>query len=296
VGEVPRSLIEIAIEPAANARSRLLAALTQLATADRAFGFSYDAETGQTILKCVDEVQLAAKVERLQRDFGLSFDVGAPRVAYRERLTRVVEIDCTHKKQAGSTSEFARVRLRFEPLLEDSDLVFTNGDADLSVPLEYISSIERGIEATSQNGVLAGFPLIEFKATLIGGAYHEIDSNALAFEIATRAAFLELKRQGAVELVEPVMDIEVNVPAALTDAVMNSLRKRRMRNMQRLESGGRETLQAIVPLASLIGYREALREWSNGSATFAMTFRAYEPVPSGPSDDPLSPLSVALKA
>jgi elongation factor G len=295
VGEVPLSLIEVAIEPAANDRSRLLAALTQLATADRAFGFSYDAESGQTILKCVDEVQLAAKIERLRRDFGLSFDVSAPQVAYRERLTRAIEVDCTHKRQAGSIGEFARVRLRFEPLSEGSDLVFANGDAALSVPLDYVSSIERGIEASSQNGVLAGFPLIEFKATLLGGAYHEIDSNALAFEVATRAAFREVKRQGAVELVEPVMDIEVSVPVALTDAVMNSLSKRRMRNMQRSESGGRETLQAIVPLANLIGYREALHEWSNDSATFAMTFRAYEPVPSGPSDDPLSSM-VALKA
>ena len=284
--EFPAPVIEIAIEPKSKAdQEKLGVALQKLAAEDPSFSVSTDLESGQTILKGMGELHLDIKVDILRRTYKVDANVGAPQVAYRETIGKKVEIDYTHKKQTGGTGQFARVKLIFEPLEPGSGYQFESTIVGGSVPKEYIPGVTKGIESCKDNGLLAGFPVIDFKATLIDGAYHDVDSSVLAFEIASRAAFRELRERGAPKLLEPIMKVEVLTPDEYLGDVIGDLNSRRGQIQGTDQRGNAQVVQAFVPLANMFGYVNNLRGMSQGRAQFTMTYDHYEAVPQHVADE-----------
>jgi len=278
--EFPEPVIEVAIEPKTKAdQEKMGAALARLAQEDPSFRVSVDQESGQTILKGMGELHLDIKVDILRRTHKIEANIGAPQVAYRETLTKKVEIDYTHKKQTGGSGQFARVKIIFEPVPAGEGFTFENEIVGGSIPKEFIPGVEKGLNASRENGVLAGFPLIDFKATLIDGAYHEVDSNVLTFEIASRAAFRELKERKAVKLLEPVMKVEVVTPDEFMGGVIGDLNARRGQVQGTDQRGNAQVITAMVPLANMFGYVNNLRSMSQGRASYSMQFDHYEDVP-----------------
>jgi elongation factor G len=278
--EFPDPVIEIAIEPKTKAdQEKMGMALQRLAQEDPSFRVSTDSESGQTILKGMGELHLDIKVDILKRTYKVEANVGAPQVAYRETLTKPVTIDYTHKKQTGGSGQFARVKIEFEPLEAGGGFVFENKVVGGSVPKEFIPSVEKGLKSQKESGILAGFPVIDFKATLIDGAYHEVDSNALTFDIAARAAFRELAEKKAAKLLEPVMKVEVVTPEEFLGGVIGDLNSRRGQVHGTDTRGNAQVVTAMVPLANMFGYINTLRSMSQGRAQYTMQFDHYETVP-----------------
>jgi elongation factor G len=289
--EFPEPVIEIAIEPKSKAdQEKLGVALGKLAAEDPSFRVSTDQESGQTILKGMGELHLDIKVDILRRTYKVDANIGAPQVAYREKLGKGVKIDYTHKKQTGGTGQFARVIINFEPTEPGTGFVFESGIVGGSIPKEYIPGVVKGLESSKENGLLAGFPVIDFKATLIDGAFHDVDSSVLAFEIATRAAFRELLEKGDPRLLEPVMKVEVVTPEDYLGSVIGDLNSRRGMIQGQDMRGNATIVNAMVPLANMFGYVNTLRSFSQGRASFSMQFSHYEEVPRAVSQEVLAKL------
>ena len=284
--EFPAPVIEIAVEPKTKAdQEKLGVALAKLASEDPSFTVSTDHESGQTILKGMGELHLDIKIDILKRTYKVEANIGAPQVAYRESLGRKVDIDYTHKKQTGGTGQFARVMITFEPGEPGSGFVFENSIVGGAVPKEYIPGVEKGLNSAKDNGLLAGFPLIDFKATLTDGKFHDVDSSVLAFEIASRAAFKELREKGGPKLLEPIMAVEVVTPEEYLGSVIGDLNGRRGMIQGQDMRGNATVVNAFVPLANMFGYVNTLRGMSQGRAQFTMQYDHYEPVPQHVADE-----------
>jgi elongation factor G len=279
--EFPEPVIEIAIEPKSKAdQEKLGVALSKLAAEDPSFRVSTDLESGQTILKGMGELHLDIKVDILRRTYKVDANIGAPQVAYRETLTRKTEIDYTHKKQTGGTGQFARVKIVAEPNEAGKGYQFESKIVGGAVPKEYIPGVEKGLDSVMNSGPLAGFPVVDVKVQLIDGAYHDVDSSALAFEIASRAAFREAMQKGGAVLLEPIMKVEVVTPEDYTGSVIGDLTGRRGQIQGQDMRGNAIVINAMVPLANMFGYVNTLRSFSQGRANFTMQFDHYEQVPS----------------
>jgi elongation factor G len=284
--EFPEPVIEIAVEPKTKGdQEKMGQALARLATEDPSFRVSVDHESGQTVIKGMGELHLEIIVDRMKREFKVDANVGAPQVAYRETITRVSEVDYTHKKQTGGSGQFARVKIRFEPQEPGFGFEFKSAVVGGNVPKEYIPGVEKGIKGSLDNGVLAGFPVIDFRAVLYDGAYHDVDSSVLAFEIAARAAFKEGIMKAAPKLLEPVMKVEVVTPRDYMGDVIGDLNSRRGRITGQDQRGNAEVINAMVPLANMFGYVNTLRSMSQGRAQYTMHFDHYEQVPQAVADE-----------
>ncbi|MEY4879014.1 MAG: elongation factor, partial [Pseudomonadota bacterium] len=282
----PEPVIELAIEPKTKAdQEKMGMALARLAQEDPSFRVSTDVESGQTILKGMGELHLDIKVDILRRTYKVDANVGAPQVAYRETLSKAVTVLYTHKKQTGGSGQFAEVKIEFEPLEPGSGFVFENDVVGGSIPKEFIPSVEKGLKVQKESGLLAGFPVIDFKATLVDGKYHEVDSNALTFEIASRAAFRELGTRGAVKLLEPIMKVEVVTPDEYFGEVIGDLNSRRGQVQGTDTRGNAQVIEAMVPLANMFGYVNTLRSKTQGRAQYTMQFDHYEQVPQAVADE-----------
>jgi elongation factor G len=278
--EFPDPVIEIAIEPKSKAdQEKLGVALAKLAAEDPSFRVSTDQESGQTILKGMGELHLDIKVDILKRSYKVDANIGAPQVAYRERITKPVTIDYTHKKQTGGSGQFARVKIVAEPGEPASGFEFENKVVGGSVPKEFIPGVEKGLVSVLGSGVLAGFPVVDLKVRLIDGASHEVDSSALAFEIAARSALREALQKGGSVLLEPIMKVEVVTPEDYTGSIIGDLNSRRGQIQGQDMRGNANVINAMVPLANMFGYVNTLRSMSQGRATFTMQFDHYEQVP-----------------
>ena len=278
--EFPDPVIEIAIEPKSKAdQEKLGVALAKLVAEDPSFRVTTDQESGQTILKGMGELHLEIKVDILKRSYRVDANIGAPQVAYREKITKQVTVDYTHKKQTGGSGQFARVKIVAEPLPPAGGFAFENEVVGGTVPKEYIPGVEKGLESVLGSGVLAGFPVVDLKVTLIDGAYHDVDSSALAFEICARAALREALQKGSPVLLEPIMKVEVVTPEDYTGSVIGDLNSRRGQIQGQDMRGNANVVNAMVPLANMFGYVSNLRSMSQGRATFTMQFDHYEQVP-----------------
>ncbi len=284
--DFPDPVIEIAIEPKSKAdQEKLGVALAKLATEDPSFRVSTDQESGQTILKGMGELHLDIKVDILKRTYKVEANIGAPQVAYREKISRQVTKDYIHKKQTGGSGQFARIKIVCEPLPPGGGFMFENKVVGGNVPKEYVPGVEKGLESVLGSGVLAGFPVVDLKVTLIDGAYHDVDSSALAFEIAARAALKEALREAAPVLLEPIMKVEVVTPEEHTGAVIGDLNSRRGQIQGQDMRGNATVVNAMVPLANMFGYVNNLRSMSQGRATFTMQFDHYADVPRAIADE-----------
>jgi elongation factor G len=284
--DFPEPVIEIAIEPKSKAdQEKLGVALQKLASEDPTFRVSTDQESGQTILKGMGELHLDIKVDILRRTYKVDANIGQPQVAYRETLGRKTEIDYTHKKQTGGSGQFARIKLVFEPVEPGVGYSFENKTVGGSVPREFVPGVEKGLLSAKENGLLAGFPVIDFKATLIDGSSHDVDSSVLAFEIAARAAFRELRDKAHPKLLEPIMKVEVTTPEDYVGDVIGDLNSRRGMIQGTDQRGNAQVILAHVPLANMFGYVNTLRSMSQGRANFHMEYDHYEAVPQVVADE-----------
>ena len=278
--EFPDPVIEVSVEPKTKAdQEKLSVALGKLAAEDPSFQVGTDAETAQTIIKGMGELHLEIIVDRLKREFKVDANVGAPQVAYRETITSGADVDYTHKKQTGGSGQFARIKLKFEPGERGSGFVFESKIVGGNVPKEYIPGVEKGLKSSMETGVMAGFPMVDMMVTLYDGAYHDVDSSVMAFEIASRAAFREGANKAKPILLEPVMAVEVVTPEEYMGDIIGDLNSRRG-NISGMEPrANAQVINAMVPLATMFGYVNTLRSLSQGRAQFTMTFDHYEPVP-----------------
>ncbi len=282
--EFPEPVIEIAIEPKSKAdQEKLGVALAKLAAEDPSFRVSTDLESGQTILKGMGELHLDIKVDILRRTYKVDANIGAPQVAFREKITRSAEVDYTHKKQTGGTGQFARVKIVAEPAEPGTPFEFENEIVGGSVPKEFIPGVEKGLESVLNAGVLAGFPVVDLKVRLIDGKHHDVDSSALAFEIAARAALREALQMGKPVLLEPIMKVEVVTPEDYTGSVIGDLNSRRGQIQGQDMRGNANVINAMVPLMNMFGYVNNLRSMSQGRATFTMQFDHYAELPANVS-------------
>ena len=278
--EFPDPVIQIAIEPKTKGdQEKMGLALHRLAAEDPSFRVKTDEESGQTIIAGMGELHLDIIVDRMRREFKVEANVGAPQVAYRETITRTHEQDYTHKKQTGGTGQFARVKIVFEPNPEGEDFLFESKIVGGAVPKEYIPGVQKGIDSVMGSGPFAGFPMIGVKATLIDGAYHDVDSSVLAFEIASRACFKEAAPKLGVQLLEPIMKVEVVTPEDYVGNVIGDLNSRRGQIQGQESRGVAVVVNAMVPLANMFKYVDNLRSMSQGRAQYTMQFDHYEPVP-----------------
>ncbi|MEO0549321.1 MAG: elongation factor G [Pseudomonadota bacterium] len=288
----PDPVIEIAVEPKTKAdQEKMSAGLARLAAEDPSFQVESDHESGQTIMKGMGELHLDILVDRLKREFKVEANIGQPQVAYREALGKRADIDYTHKKQSGGTGQFARVKLRFEPLEPGSGFQFESEIVGGNVPKEYIPGVEKGLDMAKENGLLAGYPMTDFKAVLYDGAFHDVDSSVLAFEIAARAAFRELKSEGDPRLMEPVMKVEVVTPEDYMGDIIGDLNSRRGQIQGSEPRGNATAINAFVPLVNMFGYVSNLRGMSQGRAQFTMQFEHYAEVPKAEAQKLVSELA-----
>jgi len=282
----PEPVIEIAVEPKSKAdQEKMGLALARLAAEDPSFRVETDLESGQTIMKGMGELHLDILVDRMRREFKVEANIGAPQVAYRETISNAHEIDYTHKKQTGGTGQFARVKLQITPTEPGEGYSFESKIVGGAVPKEYIPGVEKGIKSVMDSGPLAGFPVIDFKVALVDGAFHDVDSSVLAFEIASRAAMREgLKKAGA-KLLEPIMKVEVVTPEEYTGGVIGDLTSRRGMVTGQDSRGNANVINAMVPLANMFGYINNLRSMTSGRAVFTMLFDHYDAVPENISQE-----------
>jgi elongation factor G len=284
--EFPNPVIEMKIEPKTKAdQEKMSMALSTMAIEDPSFRVSVDHESGETILKGMGELHLDIKVDILRRTYGVDANVGAPQVAYRETLVRATEVDYTHKKQTGGTGQFARVKLRIEPNETGKGNEFESEVVGGTVPKEYIPGVEKGINSVWESGVLIGFPMVDTKVTLYDGAFHEVDSSAIAFEIASRSALKEGCDKAGVKLLEPVMDVEVVTPGDFVGSVIGDINSRRGQIRNQEMRGNATVIRAYVPLANMFGYVSQLRSMSQGRASYTMQFAHYADVPRNVADE-----------
>jgi len=284
--EFPEPVIEVAVEPKSKAdQEKMGVALSRLAAEDPSFRVTSDNESGQTVIKGMGELHLEIIVDRMRREFKVEANVGAPQVAYRETISRNAEVDYTHKKQTGGSGQFARIKLSFEPGERGSGFVFENSVVGGSVPKEYIPGVEKGLGSAKETGTIVGFPVIDFKVTLTDGAYHDVDSSVMAFEIAARAAFKEGMQKSAPVLLEPVMKVEVVTPEEYMGDIIGDLNSRRGQVNGMDQRGNARVVEASVPLANMFGYVNTLRSMSQGRAQYTMQFDHYEPVPQAVADE-----------
>jgi elongation factor G len=284
--EFPEPVIEMAVEPKTKAdQEKMGLALAKLAAEDPSFYVSTDEESGQTIIKGMGELHLDIKVDILRRQHKIDVNVGAPQVAYRETITKSTEIDYTHKKQTGGTGQFARVKFIVEPGEENSGLVFESKIVGGAVPKEYLPGVEKGLNSVMTSGTIIGFPMVDVKVTLIDGAYHEVDSSAIAFEIASRAAFREAIQKAGPVLLEPVMKVEVVTPEEYLGGIIGDLNSRRGQIAGTTSRGNAQVVNAMVPLANMFGYVNNLRSMSQGRAAYTMLFDHYSEVPRNVADE-----------
>jgi elongation factor G len=273
-------LIEVEIAPRNESdRERLGLALAGLTAADGSLRVSTDAESGQIIIKGASELHLDRALDILKRTYNLELHIGAPQVAYRETISRRVTKDHTYKKLMGDSGQFARLKIVCEPLPPGSGFIFEDKVVGRNVPKEYVPGVEKGLESALGSGILAGFPVVDLKVTLIDGAHHDIDSSPLAFEIAARAALKEAMREAGPVLLEPVMQVAVLTPEEHAGVIISDVKTRRGEVQQRGKRDSAARILATVPLVTLFGYLNYLRSFSRGQATFEMQFSHYAPVP-----------------
>jgi elongation factor G len=278
--DFPDPVINLSIVPKTKAdQEKMAIALNTMAIEDPSFRVSVDQESGETILKGMGELHLDIKVDILKRTYGVEADVGQPQVAYRETLARPADIDYTHKKQSGGTGQFARVKLRLEPNETGKGNEFETEIVGGTVPKEYIPGVEKGVTSVWGNGVLIGFPIVDMKVTLYDGAFHEVDSSAIAFEIASRAAMKEGCEKGGIKILEPIMDVEVVTPGDFVGGIIGDINGRRGQIRDQQMRGNATVIRAYVPLANMFGYVSQLRSMSTGRASYTMQFAHYADVP-----------------
>jgi elongation factor G len=284
--EFPEPVIELSVEPKTKAdQEKMGVALNRLAREDPSFRVTSDAESGQTIIKGMGELHLEILVDRMKREFKVEANVGAPQVAYREYLKKPVDIDYTHKKQSGGTGQFGRVKVKLTPGERGSGFVFKDEIKGGNIPKEYIPAIEKGFRETAETGSLVGFPIIDFEVLLYDGAYHDVDSSALAFEICARGAMREAAQKSGITLLEPVMKVEVVTPEDYLGDVIGDMNSRRGQIQGTDTRGNAQTVEAMVPLANMFGYVNALRSFTQGRAQSSMQFSHYDEVPQNVADE-----------
>ena len=284
--DFPDPVIEVAVEPKTKGdQEKMGVALARLAQEDPSFQVASDPESGQTVIKGMGELHLEILVDRMRREFKVDANVGAPQVAYRETISQTSEIDYTHKKQTGGSGQFARIKLVFEPLEAGEGFVFESAITGGAVPREYIPGVEKGLRGSREVGVIAGFPVIDFKVTLIDGNSHDVDSSVLAFEIAARSAFREGLPKAKPQLLEPMMKVEVVTPEDYMGDIIGDLNSRRGSVSGMDQRGNARVITAMVPLANMFGYVNNLRSMSQGRAQYTMHFDHYERVPQAVADE-----------
>ena len=282
----PVPVIDISVEPRTKeAVEKMTLGLQKLAGEDPSLRLRTDQETGQTILSGMGELHLEIIIDRLRREYGVDCNIGAPQVAYRETISKPHTEIYTHKKQTGGSGQYAEVKIVFEPMERNGGVVFENKVVGGSIPKEYIPAVEKGIRVQADTGVLAGFPTVDFKYTLIDGKYHDVDSSALAFEIAAKACFREGMKKASPIILEPIMDVEVTTPQDHVGDVVGDLNRRRGQIQNQESSGSTIIVRALVPLKEMFGYISHLRSMTKGRASFTMQFHHYDPVPRNIADE-----------
>ncbi|MBD5401017.1 elongation factor G [bacterium] len=289
---VPEPVISIAVEPKTKADiEKMSLGLQALAKEDPSFRVSVDEESGQTILAGVGELHLEILVDRLLREFKVDVAVGEPRIAYRETFRKAITEEYTHKKQSGGSGQYAQVKIEFEPVEPGEGYSFENKIVGGAIPKEYIPGVEKGLKIAQQTGVLIGYPTVDFKATLVDGKYHEVDSNVLCFEIAARACFREAMKKASPKLLEPIMKLSVNTPEEYVGDIIGDLNSRRGQINGIETQFGNQQISAFVPLANLFGYVKTLRSLSQGRANPYMELSHYAEVPSNVADEVIKKLT-----
>ncbi|MDI2113482.1 elongation factor G [Commensalibacter nepenthis] len=284
--QFPVPVIDISVEPKTKeAVEKMTLALQKLAAEDPSLQLKTDQETGQTILSGMGELHLDIIIDRLRREYGVDANIGAPQVAYRETITQSHTETYTHKKQSGGAGQFAEVKIIFEPTERNDGIVFENKIVGGSVPKEYIPAVDKGIRNQASSGVLAGFPTVDFKFTLVDGKYHDVDSSALAFEIAGKACFREGMKKAGPVILEPIMDVEITTPNDHVGDVVGDLNRRRGMIQNQETAGSTVMVRAYVPLKEMFGYISDLRSMTKGRASFTMQFHHYDPVPRNVADE-----------
>ena len=284
--DFPDPVIEVAVEPKTKAdQDKMGEALVKLAAEDPSFRVSQDEESGQTIIKGMGELHLDIIVDRMKREFNVEANVGAPQVAYRETINQTTEVDYTHKKQSGGAGQYARVKILFENQEPGSGFIFDDTIKGGSIPKEYIPGVEKGLKMANDTGIIAGYPVIDYKATLIDGDFHDVDSNVMCFELAAKAAFKEGMAKADPVLLEPVMDVEVVTPEQYMGDIIGDLNSRRGQVGTMGQRGNARVFKAKVPLANMFGYVNNLRSMSQGRAQFTMQFEHYAQVPQNVAEE-----------
>ncbi|TVV72732.1 elongation factor G [Sphingomonas solaris] len=284
--EFPEPVIELSVEPKTKQdQEKMGVALNRLAREDPSFRVSSDSESGQTIIKGMGELHLEIIVDRMRREFKVEANVGAPQVAYRESLAKKVDVDYTHKKQSGGSGQFGRIKFTVEPGERGQGVIFKDEVKGGNVPKEYIPSVEKGIREIAATGSLIGFPIIDFTATLYDGAYHDVDSSALAFEITGRAGMREAAVKAGIKLLEPIMKVEVVTPEDYLGDVIGDMNSRRGQIQGTDSRGNAQVVEAMVPLANMFGYVNQLRSFTQGRAQYSMQFSHYDEVPQNVADE-----------
>ncbi len=285
----PVPVIDISVEPKTKeAVEKMTLALQKLAGEDPSLRLKTDQETGQTILSGMGELHLEIIIDRLRREYGVDANIGAPQVAYRETISKAHVETYTHKKQSGGSGQYAEVKIEFAPVERNAGISFENKVVGGTVPKEYIPAVEKGIKVQATTGVLAGFPTVDFKYTLLDGKYHDVDSSALAFEIAAKACFREGMKRASPVILEPIMDVEVTTPQDHVGDVVGDLNRRRGQIQNQESAGSTVTVRAQVPLKEMFGYISHLRSMTKGRASFTMQFHHYDPVPRNIADEIMS--------
>ena len=278
--EFPEPVIELSVEPKTKAdQEKMGIALNRLSAEDPSFRVSTDHESGQTIIKGMGELHLDIIVDRMRREFKVEANVGAPQVAYREYLGKAVDVDYTHKKQSGGTGQFGRVKVKVTPGERGAGITFKDEIKGGNIPKEYIPAIEKGMRETAASGSLVGFPIIDFEIVLYDGSYHDVDSSALAFEIAGRGAMREVAQKAGIKLLEPIMKVEVVTPEEFMGDVIGDLNSRRGQIQGTDSRGNAQVVEANTPLANMFGYVNSLRSFTQGRANYSMIFSHYDEVP-----------------
>jgi elongation factor G len=284
--EFPDPVIEIAVEPKSKAdQEKMGIALSRLAAEDPSFRVTSDEESGQTVIAGMGELHLDIIVDRMKREFKVECNVGAPQVAYRESFAKTIDIDYTHKKQSGGSGQFGRVKMTITPGERGSGIEFTDSIKGGNIPKEYIPGVEKGVRDIAEQGALIGFPIIDFSVELTDGAYHDVDSSVLAFEIAGRGAMREAAEKAGIKILEPIMKVEVVTPEEYMGDVIGDLNKRRGQIQGSETRGPATVINAMVPLANMFGYVNELRSFSQGRAQFSMQFDHYDGVPQAVADE-----------
>jgi elongation factor G len=282
----PVPVIDISVEPKTkDGVEKMTLGLQKLAGEDPSLRLKTDQESGQTILSGMGELHLEIIIDRLRREYGVDANIGAPQVAYRETISKTHTETYTHKKQSGGSGQYAEVKVVFEPQERNAGILFENKVVGGSVPKEYIPAVEKGIKVQADTGVLAGFPTVDFKYSLIDGKYHDVDSSALAFEIAAKACFREGMKKAGPVILEPIMDVEVTTPNDHVGDVVGDLNRRRGTIQNQESSGSTVIVRAHVPLKEMFGYISHLRSMTKGRASFTMQFHHYDPVPRNIADE-----------